>query len=261
MTDPVLHDHLPKAPWLDPAVWRLPGVQPLAPQDWLIRDEAFAGQMALRDRLIAERPRDVHDIMPTATEAALECLDLTLQHLKMDTGYQIEGDRVRRPDGVSITIDRAAPLVTIGKLQQADVCLLEASPQGHVLTGAILCFPAQWTLAEKMGHPLGRIHVPVETYTPEIEMRVQRLFDAIRPGQVLWRANAFLYDTPTLYAPKTEREKMSRGCKGVGDFVRSERQTLRRLPKRNAVVFTIHTYMMPTDRLSSEQRSTLDLLV
>ncbi len=167
---------------------------------------------------------------------------------------------MRRPDGVSITIDRAAPLVTIGKLQQADVCLLEASPQGHVLTGAILCFPAQWTLAEKMGHPLGRIHVPVETYTPEIEMRVQRLFDAIRPGQVLWRANAFLYDTPTLYAPKTEREKMSRGSEGTGRFLRSERQTLRRLPQSNAVVFTIHTYMMPTDRLSSAQRSALDLL-
>jgi hypothetical protein len=34
------------------------------------------------------------------------------------------------------------------------------------LTAAILCFPASWTLAEKLGRPLGAIHGPVAGYDP-----------------------------------------------------------------------------------------------
>ena len=32
---------------------KLPGIQPLDPADWLLRDEAFNAQMAYRDQLLA----------------------------------------------------------------------------------------------------------------------------------------------------------------------------------------------------------------
>ena len=260
MDDAIVHDHLPKAPWLDPAAWRLPGVQPLPPQDWLIRDEVFARQMALRDHLIAQRPNEVHAILPAAHDAAVECLDTGIAHMKSDQAYVFEGKSATRPDGMRIPINWETPLITLGRLQQADICLLQDGRSGHILTGAILCFPAQWTLAEKLGHPLGRIHKPVQGYAGDIEKRVQRLFDAIRPGQVLWRANALLYDAPNLFTPKREAEKTERRAKKSNRFVRSERQTLRRLPESRAVVFAIHTYMIPVDRLTSTQRNALDLL-
>ncbi|MGP1356817.1 MAG: hypothetical protein ACTS11_09860, partial [Roseicyclus sp.] len=59
MNDPVLHSVLPSAPWMVPAQRRLPGTQPLSMAEWLVADEAFAGQMALRDRLLAARREDV----------------------------------------------------------------------------------------------------------------------------------------------------------------------------------------------------------
>lgn len=46
---PILHDRLPSAPWMVPAQRRLPGMQLLDMADWLTVDEAFGGQMALRD--------------------------------------------------------------------------------------------------------------------------------------------------------------------------------------------------------------------
>ncbi len=45
----ILHKHLP----YDPVARPLPGVAPLDPTQWIIRDEVFAAQMALRDRLLS----------------------------------------------------------------------------------------------------------------------------------------------------------------------------------------------------------------
>ena len=254
----VLHEKLANAPWMDPAIWRLPGVKPLPPEEWIIRDEAFAGQMQLRDRLIAKRPGDVHALLDQGIDAAAECLDLALDALAADHSYQRNGDDLVRPDGVQVRIDRAAPLLTLGRLIQADVCILQEGPEGHILTGAILCFPASWTLAEKIGRPLMAIHRPVPEYDHGMGSRVQRLFDAIQPDRLLWRSNAILHTDPTLFRPRSESDPPSvRYGKPGGQYLRSERQILRRLRVTGAVVFTIHTTVIPLDRLTAEQRAGL----
>ncbi|MDJ1015180.1 MAG: DUF3445 domain-containing protein, partial [Paracoccaceae bacterium] len=124
MTAPVLQSHLPYAPWLDPAAWRLPGVRPLDAADWLARDDAFAGQMALRDALIDQREPEVHALNPVAHAAAGECLDLVVEALSSSEGYAIGRDSITRPDGVAVPLDRRSPLLTIGRLVQEDMCLL-----------------------------------------------------------------------------------------------------------------------------------------
>ena len=256
MEDPVLHDRLAVAPWMDPALWRLPGVKPLDLADWLIRDEAFAGQMRLRDRLIAERPSDVHALTEAGRPAAEECLGLVLETLRADPGYRFSDGSATRPDGAKIDIDRQEPLMTMGRLMQADICLMQESAGEHVLTGAILCFPASWTLSEKIGRPLMAIHGPVPEYDPAVGARVQRLFDALRPDALLFRANAHRHHDPSLYHPRSESDPpgLRRGPPG-GRYLRSERQTLRRLPDTGAVVFTIHTTMIEVDRLTDAQRA------
>lgn len=255
--EPVLHSSLPFAPWLDPAAWRLPGMQPLEGAGWLLRDDAFAGQMALRDRLLTDKRQDVLAVMPEAGDAAAECLSRVLDALARDPGYTIGETTILRPDGVTVPLDRTDPLLTIGRLIQEDVCLLLPGPEGHVLAGAALCFPASWTLAEKIGRALPGVHRPVKQYDESLTRRVQRMFDTIRPEQPLWRSNALLYDRPDLHAPRREDEG-ARHVSGGGRYLRSERQTLSRLPETGAVVFTIHTFVVPVDRLSDDQRSTLD---
>lgn len=258
MDETVLHDRLAVAPWMDAALWRLPGMKPLDPGQWLIRDEAFPGQMALRDRLIRERPKDVHALLEPALEAGRECLDLVLETLSSDGAYTVTQTCVTRPDGITVTIDRSGPLLTLGRLIQADICIMQEGPDGHVLTGAILCFPASWTLSEKIGRPLYAIHGPVPEYDPIVARRVQRLFDAIQPDRPLWRANAILHNDPALFHPRSETDAPSfRRGKPDGAFLRSERQTLRRLPNSGAVIFTIHTTVIPVSRLTEDQRSSL----
>ena len=56
---------------MQPATRRLPGIQPLDMADWLVMDEAFGPQMALRDRLLKDRREEVFATMG-GEEAAAE---------------------------------------------------------------------------------------------------------------------------------------------------------------------------------------------
>lgn len=255
MTQPILQSRLPFAPWMDPRTARLPGILPVEGDDWLRVDDAFAGQMAERDRLVAEKPDLVAGMLDSAAPAAAELLADVLDHLRRTPGYVVGADAVRRPDGVTVALDGPV-MAVLARLVQEDLCLMEKAGEEHVLTAAALCFPASWWLSEKLGRPLLGIHVPVPSYDDDVARRVQRLFDAIRPGQMLWRANALVYRDPTLHQPR--READPRTDRRGGSYVRSERQVLRRLPVSRAVVFSIHTWVVDIATLSAEELAGLD---
>ncbi|MGC9369869.1 MAG: heme-dependent oxidative N-demethylase family protein [Paracoccaceae bacterium] len=255
----ILQKTLPYTPWADPRMSRLPGIQPLDPADWLVVDEAYALQMAERERLFAEAPDKVHALDPAALPAARELLDTVLSHLAARGDFEVGKAAVTRPDGVRVALDRDAPLLTAGRLVQEDLCLMER-PDGaeeHILTGAALCFPASWTLAEKFMRPLIRIHRPVAPYDADVARRVQRLFDALAPGRALWRANAHFYEDPALHQPRPEAAPR-RQAEAPTPYMRSERQCLLRLPRTRAVVFSIHTYVVHVADLTEAQKAALD---
>jgi len=250
---PVLQNTLPLPLWGDGMNSRLPGVQPLAPDDWLWVDDAFAGQMALRDRLIAKRHGDVLALHADAGSAAREALETLISVLHAGPGYEVSNASVKRPDGVGIMLDWDDPLATAGRLVQEDPCLVQKIGEDHVLTGACLCFPAGWTLQEKMMRPLAAVHGPVAQYSADMSRRVNRLFDGIRAGRPLWRANGFLYDDPMLYAPFREASPRPKASDNAGYF-RSERQCLLRLVQTRAVVFSIHTFVVERQNLTPQQQ-------
>lgn len=255
----VLQSRLPfDPPWAAPGGFRLPGTRPLPPGDWILVDDAHAGQMALRDRLIATRREEVHALPEAARPAARELLAEVLAALPRDRGYRPGEGEVTRPDGVAVPIDPEAPLLTLGRLVQQDFCLLErpAGAAEHLLSAAILCFPASWTLAEKLGRPLGRIHAPVPAYDAGLATRVQRLFDGIRPGAPLWRANALLYSDPALFQPRPEHAPRVE-TPATAAWLRSERQAFHRLPRTGAVVFSIHSVVMRLADLPEGMRTAL----
>lgn len=219
----------------------LPGISPLDLSDWLIIDEAFAGQMAIRDALLDQQRQNVLMIDPSAHDAASELLDYVLGRL---IGFTRQGDTIFRPDGKSVPIDRADPMGTLGHLIQEDLCILQKHGDEHVLTGAVLCFPASWTLAEKFMRPLIGIHDTVHEYDENIARRVQRLFDGVRVGQGLWRYNALYYASSDLHHPRSVHNRRPQETPQTAPYIRSERQCLVRLPQTGAVIFSIHTYLL-----------------
>lgn len=249
----ILHQKLGFAPWADARTRRLPGTIPLAEDEWLITDEAFCGQMKLRDDLILHHKSAVHRLDAACMPAATELYDWIMRLIPR-RGYGM-GALVRRPDGVMVAPDRTRPLLTLGRLVAEDLCLMVPGPDGeHILGGAILCFPAGWTLSEKFGQPMLRIHAPVAQYTPDLGRRVQRLLDGIRPGIGLLRGTAHHSNAP-LHNPRTEAQ--GRAPDAALPYIRVERQCLFRLPETGAVVFSIHTSVIRQEDLSPEQSEAL----
>lgn len=204
--------------------------------------------MALRDRLVVDAADEVLALRPEAREAADELLDAVLSRLGRDVGYPVDGAEVVRPDGVAVPLDRTAPMTTLARLVQKDLCLLQPGPEGHVLTAGTLLFPSFWRLGEKLGRSLVSIHAPVPDYNAGLARRVQRLFDALRPGTVLCRWNWLPHDEPWLHMPRPEAVR--RETSAAPPWLRRERQCLLRLPRTGAVVFSIHTFVM---RIEKEQ--------
>lgn len=252
---PILQDRLPLHPWANPATRRLPGIQPVQGRDWLRVDEAYAGQMALRDRLIAAQPQVVHGLLPKARPAAAELYRTILDWLAGEPGFTLTPTHVTRPDGGTVTLDPDQPLLTLGRLVQQDLCLMQSNGAEYDLTAAILCFPASWTLAQKLGRPMTGIHQPVEIYDEALATRVHRLLSAIRPEQPLWRMNFFTYDDFMLHHPRVEGD-WRRQPTGKS-YVRCERQTLLRLPETQAVLFAIHTIVVDATQISAEDYAAL----
>lgn len=252
---PILQKTLPHLAWMEPATARLPGIQPIAEGDWLRIDDAFAAQMAERDRLIATVPDLVIGMQQAAAPAVAELYECVLTKLRRTEGYHVGAQTVVRPDGVVVALDGAPPLAVLGRLVQEDLCLMEKQDDEHVLTAAVLCFPSNWTLSEKLGKPLIAIHNPVAEYGPDLAKRVQRMFDAIRPEQPLWRMNYNVFEDPRLFHPAREADDVP--SLRSGQYLRSERQCILRLPKTGAAVFSIHTYLVHLDGLSIAARQGL----
>ncbi|MEM6579103.1 MAG: DUF3445 domain-containing protein [Pseudomonadota bacterium] len=234
----ILHTSIP----YDTSARRLPGVRGLDPRDWLHRDEVFAEQMAARDHLLATRYADVVALRPGAEDLCRALMRFVLNWLdRHDAGYRIEAQTAHRPDGVTVPLDMSDPLRSLGRLVQEDFCLLTREEEEHVLTAAVVCFPAGWRLADKIGRPLAAIHAPVPDYVPVLAQRVQRLFDAVTVEQPLWRFNALPYAGPDLFQPNKKAARPGE----LPRFFRSERQSILRLPgaTAEACVFSIHTYV------------------
>ncbi|WP_371154582.1 DUF3445 domain-containing protein [Jannaschia sp. 2305UL9-9] len=241
---------LPFTPWTDPALSRMPGMRPVE-GNWIVVDDVYAGQMALRRQLLSTQPEVVVQTCPGSEAAQTALFDMVMDALP--AGFSRAGGSVICPDGARVPMD-APPLHVLGAMLQEDLLILQRDEAEHVLTAGVLCFPASWTLSEKIGRPLTRIHTPVAPYDAQMAQRVQRLFDRVRPGRPMWRANVLGYADATLHQPRSETGP--RPAPERARYLRSERQTVLRLSVPDTVLFAVHTWVVPLHRLTPDQRAT-----
>jgi len=133
--------------------------------------------------------------------------------------------------GLPTALEQAASLVS------DDLCLLEAArPHDWRLTAGSLCAPTYWTLPERIGLDLGGLHGPVPGGDPGLASRIGRIFSGLRPGPILQRFNW----TVQLGCERFTPERPGLDGHAVEDLcLRVERQTIRKLPRSGAILFTI----------------------
>jgi hypothetical protein len=89
-----------------------------------------------------------------------------------------------------------------------------------------------------MGRPVTEIHARVPGYETELASKVDSFLRRLTTGTVVGRRNFALHELPDLSAPDAPATV---GVPPPEQWLRSERQTLRRLPRSNAVLFAIRT--------------------
>src|SRR5210317_35795 len=222
----------------------LPGIGPISLEDWLWIDDAYAAQMKRRRELLASDAEKVCKTDPSGFDAAQELMWHAIEWAEEHKGFKRTTAGVLCPDGVEIAINDRDPMATLGQIFQNDFCILEKRGDEHVMTAVVLCFPASWMLSEKFMRPLIGIHDTVDVYDDTLARRVQRLFDGSRVGHPMWRYNILRYVDPELFQPRSIHDRRPDVDRSQGHFLRSERQTLYRLPTTQAVVFGIHTFVV-----------------
>jgi hypothetical protein len=216
------------------------GVHAVDGEDWLRPDGLAVTELPLRRRLLSEQPDSVFACRDSARSAAEEAASCVFDWLSQRG--------ITPADGVEDPLARAAMSA------QEDLCLMVRREGGWHLDGACLCFPSMWSLTEKMGLPAASVHAPVDHYADELAARVDTFFDRLRPESLAWRRNLSLWPCCLLWVPTpTVDDALWDPPAPPGSprlWLRSERQTLRRLPVSGAILFTIKVQMAPLSVLA-----------
>lgn len=159
-------------------------------------------------------------------EAAREVLSLILK---------ATGDTPRHK--MPTALEEAASLVT------DDLCILEEERRGDWrLAAGVVCAPTFWSLPERIDMDLGGLHGPVPGGDPGLARRIGRIFSGLERGKILRRYNWTVQVGDDRYTP--QRPEVD-GHDIHGLFLRVERQTVRKLAKTGAILFSIRNVLDP----------------
>ncbi len=214
--------------------WVTMGVRGLSDASWLVIDDDYEAQ--LREKATADEAL-VFQALPATREAGHEVARLVEDWL---AAYAPAAEPDRLAAARSPSKGRH-PLLSAALTVQEDLCLMAEHDGAYCLVAAAVHFPSHWRLADKMGLPMARIHEPVRHYADELEHRADRFFARLGADRIVVRRNVSIHDHADLFRPEPpETYEDFDGAFGAL-WLRSERQTLRRLPTSGAVLFTIKT--------------------
>ena len=240
------------------------GTAQLAPEFPVVEiDEHYRDEILLKRKLLQENHSYYYAASPATTTAQWEVVEKVLTGMSLAhpetfhfTKVNSHGSWVNKlinekldfvfGDDASLPLE---PLDWVGQQVQEDLLLLDAD---SVLQAGQLCFPSGWDIQTKFQKHFLDLHAPVPSLMTPTLRAADKLIERIPIHKPIARTNwgfritnqMDLSSRHTQWYLKLLEEKSSEITEeNAGDriFVRSERQTLSRLPS-GFVLFTIHTY-------------------
>jgi hypothetical protein len=214
--------------------WRL-GVRPLDLDDWIERGPYADATIADKARLNNEHPDTVFAVLDDIEPEAVEVSTALVKHL-----------RRRWPNryGGAVLDPNLHPLDAGARLVPEDLVLMVERNGALVFGGGSVCSPNRWDLRSKLGLTMAEVHAPVAQLNEQLETPIDRFFDRLTPERSFWRLGWGVTDSAALYAP-VDGTAAPRPINPTPDqhVLRVERETLRRFPDTNCILFTIRTYV------------------
>ena len=224
-------------PWEEAADFQI-GLKPIAPADWLEGGEADPA--ARKDALFAARRGLVWAEAEGSRPGQAEVWEMVGAAL---------GPAPQPPD--------LPPLYAAARRTPDDLCLMEKRDGQWRLTALSLSAGSFFTAEAVIGRSLAELHGPVTGFAERFLVRVQRIFEGLRPDLVLERRNWTLLNSDALHTPSSAPIRARIGeidpARAGGILnLRVERQTLRRLPRTGGALFTIRVWLAPLESLRED---------
>ena len=224
------------------------GLKPLQAENMLQLDEDLLPFRAEIKALYNTIFEDVCQAEPDTIESQSEASALIETNLKAHhkSRYSFDdGNAHCLSSGEIFEPNSNMPIASAGLLIPEDLVLMRRDDTGWRLVAASLAFPSSWNLREKFSKPLEAVHGPVPI-PKQMSDRINRIFDNLQPNIPVWRANWSLDGDGDLRHDRPTSHRESRRAKLAGEvFLRTEFQTLHKLPQSQDILFTIRIKTRP----------------
>jgi len=142
--------------------------------------------------------------------------------------------------------------------------LMRNDQDEYYLAASATLFPVGWSVKERIGWTLARVHAPVPGWQEKIGRSVNKFMCRLTPAAPMERSNYFLETkTPaetmqrTLFCPVGLTEELESIRSPQDLVIRKERQTFRRLPRSGALAFGVKTSLTSLEELSFQELQNL----
>lgn len=252
------------------------GVRRLDLDNWIELDNQWPRYHTEKLARLEKRGPHLYKKTTEASLASLEVMELLSEYLVYRYPSLFEYCQVKNK-GQSIKIKATGeiypiysddPLKYASLLIQDDlVIMIEGSDGQYYLKAGIVLFAGLWRLEDKFGMSLAKIHVlgSVPQYAGNLEKTVDKFFQRMNPENPVFRFAYFVQTDGELgwSSMMGPEDTYGTACEVASDstkkmlnieqvHLRVERQTLRRLPKSRAILFTLHPYVTPITELVKE---------
>ncbi|OGM48590.1 hypothetical protein ABOM_002477 [Aspergillus bombycis] len=240
------------------------GLRSMKWDEWIELDNHYPRYHADKARRIQDRGAKCSRTAPEAMDAAMELLtELTLPNaLPQNPHGNHQPPHPRNPNHRAAPPRRPHANLWPSRPRRPRLMIERPDGEYYLLAGSIL-LAGFWRLEDKYGMRLSEIHTSgsVPGYKEKLEKGMLNFFRRLRPEDPVLRNNYFIQvdeslpwshsigseDGETVSWNTAEKNRAIEN-----HFFRSERQSLRRLPRTGAVVFTIRTYFEPITEVVKE---------
>ena len=250
------------------------GIQSMDLDDWIELDNDWPKFHKIKlERLASANGQELYSAEPgPPLDAAEELLEYLVNYLPHRYPSLFErtnvGIKNLYTDEEFDTISRPwqeSPIVISSKLVQEDLLIMLEGEDGlYYLRGGGLIVAGFWRLKDKINMSLDEIHLSggVPQFKEKLQTSMNRYFSRLRPDKPVVRNSYFfqLEDDKLEWSKAIGTEDSndlgwhnSRSIKDPSEvFYRTERQSLLRLPRTKAIIFSIRTYIEPLNKLMQE---------
>lgn len=242
---------------------------------WLDMDKYYWHYIQEKERIFTKYGKDNLDWMPGSEAVCEELMEMVCDHMvdrypllftvlvdKQSNGKVVRNELTKELLDMTRPL-KEHPLVYVSKMAKEDFYVVLRNPEDgkHYLVAAAVPFPGGlFGIHAKIGKHIDQIHSDVPYYHSKLRPLMEKWFNRMDEFNPVERASWYvtwdhklkinnIYQDPRV---ATDRDASMQSTDPRQFNVRVERQTLRRLPKSLAIIFTNHPVFYALDEMRLE---------